>query len=130
MLAEGGRERSLRERGLTLADGVREVAELLDGDAQGYVAAVDAAAEALRDPERTPSARLLHALRVERASFFEYTLELARSHAAYFLDFELSSAREEALGETARRSLADAEAAAGQDPRPFAQYLRDYFART
>ena len=68
----------LRELGLELLDGVRAVAELLDADAQGYVAAVDAAAEALRDPERTPSAALLAALRSEQASFFEYSL-VARS---------------------------------------------------
>ena len=66
------------------------VAELLDADAEGYVAAVDAAAEALREPERTPSAALLAALKTEQASFFEYTLTLARTHAAYFRDFALA----------------------------------------
>ena len=40
---------------------------------RGYVAAVDAAAEALRDPERTPSAALLAALKSEQASFFDDT---------------------------------------------------------
>jgi glutamate--cysteine ligase len=127
---DGGRERSLRERGLEITAGVREIAALLDVDSQGYVAAVEAAEEALRDPERTPSAALLAALRSERASFFEYTLGLARSHAAYFRDFELSGAREQALAETASRSLEDAATAAGKDPRPFADYLRDYFSRT
>jgi glutamate--cysteine ligase len=127
---DGGRERSLRERGLEIAAGVREVAALLDVDAQGYVAAVDAAEEALRDAERTPSAGLLAALRTERASFFEYTLALARSHAAYFRDFGLSPAREQALVEAASRSQEDAATAASKDPRPFADYLRDYFSLT
>jgi glutamate--cysteine ligase len=127
-LVAGGRERALSERGLELLAGIREVAELLDADAQGYVAAVDAAAEALRDPERTPSAALLAALRNEQASFFEYTLALARSHAAYFRDFALAPAREQALAETARRSLEEAEALPSKDPRLFADYLRDYFS--
>jgi len=118
----------LSELGHELLAGVREVAELLDDDAQGYVAAVDAAAEALRDPERTPSAALLAALRTEQASFFEYTLGLARSHAAYFRDFALDLEREKALAETARRSLEEAEALPGKDPRSFADYLRDYFS--
>jgi glutamate--cysteine ligase len=130
MLVDGGRERTVRERGLELIAGIREVAELLDADAEGYVAAVDAADEALRDPERTPSAGLLAALRSERASFFEYTLALARTHAAYFRDFALAAAREQALIETARRSLDEAEAMAGKDARPFPDYLRDYFAET
>jgi glutamate--cysteine ligase len=129
-LVDAGRERPLRERGLELTAGIREVAELLDADAEGYVAAVDAAAEALRDPERTPSAALLAALRSEQASFFEYTLALAHTHAAYFRDFALGAAREQALLETARRSLDDAEALTAKDSRPFADYLRDYFAQT
>jgi glutamate--cysteine ligase len=126
---DGGRERSIRDRGLELTAGIREVAALLDADAQGYVAAVDAAAEALRDPERTPSAALLRALRSEQASFFEYTLGLARSHAAYFRDFELAASREQELAETARRSLEEAEALAANDQRPFGDYLRDYFSQ-
>jgi glutamate--cysteine ligase len=130
MLVDAGRERRLSERGLELIAGIREVAELLDVDSQGYVAAVDAAAEALRDPARTPSAALLTALRTEQASFFEYTLSLARSHAAYFRDFGLAPAREQALAETARRSLDEAEALPGKDPRPFADYLMDYFSPT
>jgi glutamate--cysteine ligase len=126
---EGGRERRLCDRGLELLSGIREVAELLDEDAQGYVAAVDVAADSVREPERTPSAALLRALRTEQASFFEYTLGLARSHAAYFRDFELAEAREQALADTARRSLEEAEALARQDSRPFADYLRDYFSQ-
>jgi glutamate--cysteine ligase len=128
-LVVSGRERPLRALGLELLEGVRAVAELLDADAEGYVAAVDSAAEALRDPERTPSAALLTALRTEQASFFEYTLGLARAHAAYFRDFALSAEREQALAETARRSLEEAAALPAKDPRPFAEYLHAYFAQ-
>jgi glutamate--cysteine ligase len=126
---DGGREQSLSERGFELLAGVRAVAELLDPDAQGYVAAVDSAAEALRDPDRTPSAALLAALKSEQASFFEYMLSLARSHAAYFRDFPLAAERDRLLTETARRSLEEAEAAEAKDPRPFEVYLRDYFSK-
>ncbi len=125
----GGLERPLREHGLQLLAGVRGVAELLDAGAQGYVAAVDAAAEALRDPSRTPSAALLTALRSEQASFFEYTLQLAHTHAAYFRDFALPEERERMLADTARRSLEEAEALAGRDSQPFERYLEDYFAQ-
>jgi glutamate--cysteine ligase len=128
-LVDGGRERTLSERGFELIDGVRAVAELLDSDGQGYVAAVDAAVESLRDPGRTPSAALLAALKSEQASFFEYMLMLARSHAAYFRDFALAPEREQALIETARRSLEEAEALEAKDPRPFEAYLRDYFSQ-
>ena len=128
-VVDGGRERRLSERGLEVLAEVRAVAELLDADAQGYVAAVDAAAEALREPERTPSAALLAALKGEQASFSEYTLMLARTHAAYFRDFALAAEREQALTEVARRSLEEAEALAAKDSRPFAAFLRDHFSQ-
>jgi glutamate--cysteine ligase len=128
-LVDGGREHRLADRGLELLQGVRGVAELLDAGAQGYVAAVDAAAETLRDPERTPSAALLSALRSERASFAEYTLALARTHAAYFRDFALGAEREQLLAETARRSHEEAAALARTDSQSFDAYLRDYFSQ-
>jgi glutamate--cysteine ligase len=127
---DGGRERPLRERGLELTEGIRAVAELLDADAQGYVSAVEAAADALREPDRTPSATLLAALRTERASFFEYTLGLARSHTAYFRDFPLTPEREQMLEAAASRSHAEAEALVHHDSRSFEAFLRDYFAET
>jgi glutamate--cysteine ligase len=126
-IVDGGRERSLCDRGVEMTEGIRGVAELLDADGEGYVAAVDAAVEALRDPERTPSAALLRALESEDASFFEYTLGLARAHAAYFRDLAPAEGRERMLAETARRSLDEAEALRGQDPRPFEAYLLDHF---
>jgi glutamate--cysteine ligase len=129
VFVDGGRERQLSERGLELLAPIRAVAELLDADGEGYVAAVDAAAEALRDPERTPSAALLAALRSEQASFFDYTLMLARTHGTYFRDFALTAERELMLAETARRSLDEAEALVTQDSRSFEAYLRDYFGR-
>jgi glutamate--cysteine ligase len=124
-----GRNRPLRDLGLELLVGVRAVAELLDADGQGYVASVDNAAEALREAERTPSAALLAALKSERATFAEYTLALARSHAAYFRDVALGAEREQMLEQTARRSLADAEALERDDSQPFEAYLREFFAQ-
>jgi len=89
---------------------------------------VDAAARALDDAEHTPSAALLAALRSEQASFAEYTLSLARSHAAYFRDFALRPEREHALEQVAARSLEEAAALAARDPRSFEAYLRDFLA--
>jgi glutamate--cysteine ligase len=128
-IRDTGRDRRLSERGLELCERIRAVAELLDADAQGYVAAVDAAREALRDPERLPSAALLAALKSEQASFFEYTLGLARSHAAYFRDFAVAPERELQLQDVARRSLEEAEALAAGDRGSFETYLQDYFAQ-
>jgi glutamate--cysteine ligase len=128
-LRDAGRERGLKERGLELCARVRAVAELLDADAEGYVAAVDAAVEALCEPERLPSALLLAALKGEQASFAEYTLRLARDHAAYFRDFALSPERERMLEDVARRSLDEAEVLAAGDKASFEAYLQGFFAQ-
>ena len=128
-IPDQGRERDLEEQGLTLCAKVRAVAELLDADKQGYVAAVDAAIEALREPERLPSAQLLAALKSEQASFAEYTLTLARDHAAYFRDFALTPERERMLEEVARRSLEEAEVLAAGDEQSFEAYLQAYFSQ-
>ena len=119
------RAAAARARARARSPASASVAELLDADAEGYVAAVDAAAEALRDPERTPSAGAVGGVaRPSRRAFSSTRSTLARTHAAYFRDFALGAAREQALVETARRSLEEAEALAAKDSRPFADYLR------
>jgi gamma-glutamylcysteine synthetase len=60
------------------------------------------------------------------ASFFEYTLEVARQHRSYFLALPLDHAKEEILEVAAARSLADAAALEASDDVPFDQYLRRY----
>jgi glutamate--cysteine ligase len=127
-IAYGGQQRPIADCGAELLRHVAEVAGVLDADGSGYVAAVDAAAVALREPERTPSAALLAALKRDKASFFEYTLRLAHDHAAYFRELALAPEREEALAATAARSLEEAQALVTKDSRPFEAYLRDYFA--
>jgi glutamate--cysteine ligase len=127
VVRDGGVERPLAALGLEHLEGIREIARLLDGDGANYGAAVDAAEEALKEPERTPSAALLRALRAEQASFFEYTLALARGHAAYFRDVPLASERERELAAVAERSLAEAAALARDTSQPFEAYLESFF---
>ena len=83
---------------------------------------------AFREPERTPSARLLAELRQRRASFFEYSLELARDHHEYFLAMRQDGDEERRLEQAAAESLAEAEALERRPAEPFADYLRRYFA--
>ncbi len=123
-----GRSQSLGECGTELLRDVMAIAELLDTDGADYASAVELARTALAEPERTPSAALLDALRREHASFFEYTLSLARSHAAYFETLALAPEREDSLAATASASLKEAAALERQDGRPFGAYLEDYFA--
>ncbi|MEO8464583.1 MAG: glutamate--cysteine ligase [Gammaproteobacteria bacterium] len=126
-IMHSGRQRPLAECGIELLREIASVAELLDVEGTSYGGAVEVAVAAVRDPDRTPSAALLAALGHERASFFEYTLKLAESHAAYFRELALAPEREESLAATASRSIDEAEALIHKDPRSFETYLQDYF---
>jgi glutamate--cysteine ligase len=125
-IVDRGRQRPLRECGNELLREVVAVAELLDADGSGYVAAVELALATVLEPERAPSAVLLDALRREDASFFDYTLALARSHATYFRELSLSAEREESLAVTVDRSFEEAAELERKDARSFAAYLKDH----
>ena len=127
-IAYGGKERPLAEAGLEIVGRLEGIAALLDADGEGYLAALDHAREALREPERTPAAALLRDLAASHATFVDYGLALARSHADYFARVALAPARAQDLEETAARSLAEAAQLERSQTRPFADYLRDYLA--
>ena len=125
----GGRTVELARWAREVLAEIREIAALLDEDDDGYVDSVEAQVAAAQDPERTPSAQILQHMRSEGASFFELALETSRRQHRYFSALTLPSGKEAWLDELARESLerqARLEAESGQ---PFADYLRDCFAR-
>ena len=108
---------------------IRDVAALLDEDDSGYVAAVDAQREAAANPELTPSARILHHMRSEDASFFELALETSRQQHRYFAELRLPAEKEAWLEKLARESIARQARLEAEPGPPFADYLRDQFAQ-
>lgn len=129
-IVAGGKERPLRDVGLDAVAQIGAIAELLDADGEGYVAAVEHARAVLEEPDRTPSAALLRDLKEERATFSEHALALARGHAAYFASLGLAGEREDELAAVAERSLQEAAALEAGTTQTFGEYLRDYFAQT
>ncbi len=128
-LPRSGREVPLKAWARELLDRMQGVAELLDGEDGDYSAAIDAQREALEHPEATPSGRLLRALVDERRGFFEYTLELARLHHAYFLALPVSAGREAELEAAASASLAEQRRFEERDAATtFDGFLAEYFA--
>jgi glutamate--cysteine ligase len=128
ILPHDGKAVPMRDWGLRILGRLESVAGLLDADRRDYGAAVDAAREALREPDATPSARILAELRSNAASFREFGLALARSHHEYFLSLDDESERQRELAAAARDSLREAEALAERPDAPFDEYLRRYFA--
>ncbi len=129
-LPRAGGTLPLEDWGLELLDRMQPVAELLDDGNRDYSAAIDAQREALASPEATPSGRLLEALIGERRGFFDYTLELAGLHHAYFLALPVSAGREAELEAAAAASLTEQRRLEERDrATTFDAYLTAYFAQ-
>nr|MBO2512413.1 glutamate--cysteine ligase [Gammaproteobacteria bacterium] len=126
-LPSGGTTRELGSWGLEVVDRLGDIAELLEGHTPGYVEALARQREALEDPDATPSARLLAAMRERGVSFAEYARGLASAHRDALLATPLSAAREAELDALAASSLAE-QARLEQDDTPFAEYLARYFS--
>jgi glutamate--cysteine ligase len=101
---------------------------LLDTDGGPYAAACAAQREALRDPERTPSAAVLADLRREGATFAEYGLALAHRHQEYFRALPLPADVAARLEAAARDSLAAAARLEAEPTPSFAAYLEAFSA--
>lgn len=125
----GGRAVRLARRAGDVLARIREIAAVLDENDDGYVDSVEAQLASAEDPERTPSAQILQHMRSEGASFFELALETSRQQHRYFSALKLPAEKEAWLGKLARDSLNEQVRLEADSGQPFADYLRDYFAR-
>jgi glutamate--cysteine ligase len=141
LVAKQGREKSLRLRrdgqDIQLVDWAREIltnvsaiAEVIDRSerTESYASAVAEMAARVDDPDQTPSARLLYELRDSGASFFEFALEVARSHKKYFSTIApLPEQRASELEQETRLSVERQRAIEAADDIDFEEYLARYF---
>jgi len=131
VLQRDGEPVSLHDWASEIVDKVRAVAELIDCQEEdnSYGDAVVLMASLVESPESTPSARLLRELQDNDCSFFEFALEVARGHKAYFQSIapmpeERAREFEEEASQSVQRQR-DIEAADSMD---FGEYLARYFA--
>lgn len=113
-------------------DGMEGVCELLDANHGGsvYRDALQEQREKLRDPDRTPSARILAELRETGESFFDYANRLSSRHMRHHLDHPLPDAVKDELTAIARQSLDEQQAREAADDMDFESYVRRYFEGT
>ena len=114
-----------------IVDAVAKVAEVLDATSrtQRYAAAVRACREALDDPQRLPSARVLDELRSRSEAFFEFAMRKSEEHRASLLAETLPPARKAALEAEAAASLRAQREIEAADRLSFPEYLERYFAQ-
>lgn len=128
-LQRGGRALSVQSWWAELVEPLRAVCHTLDaGEAdRPYEAALEIQIEAMKDPDRTPAARMLAEMRRERESFFEFALRLSRTHQQRIKQLELPEERKLYFSEAARQSLAQQGDIESADSITFEEYLKQYF---
>jgi len=129
-LMRQGREVRLGDWAEEIVSGVQAVAEQLDQQTgrDDYSAAAAAQLEVVRDPEATPSARVLQDMRDRRAGFFHYALELAQEYRDYFAALApLSDERRDLFEREAADSQKRQQELEAAERVDFAEYLASWY---
>ncbi len=122
----------LRDWGLGILDAMVPLCAYLDGwesadkPHQRVLAEMRAR---LKEPERTPSARVLAMMQSHDESYFEMTRRLSEQHRQFFKAQRLDPALEASFAQEAQTSMARQVALEASDTQPFSEFLADYFAQ-
>jgi glutamate--cysteine ligase len=129
-LKRDGGEITLKDWGLEMMERLRPVAELLDRERGGneHLQALAAQVAKLKDPDSTPSARVLAELRANGKSFADFALRQSEKHAAYFRAHPPSAEEQAYYEQLARTSLAEQEELERTQTGSFDDYVSAYRA--
>lgn len=125
-----GRGVPLRRWAEELLDAMVPAAELMDGGSGGLCAdSLRRQRDKVRDPDVTPSARMLAEMRANGEGFFEYAQRISSQHKEYFLGLELSAERRELFESLSRESRERQQELEMTDDIGFDEFLKRYFAQ-
>ncbi|MGR3985013.1 MAG: glutamate--cysteine ligase [Gammaproteobacteria bacterium] len=118
-------------RATALLRAMRPLAELLDQTAgrAEYARVLDLQLDKVRDPEATPSARIIREMGAQRESFYEFGLRMSEQHAAMFKQKPMDAQKLAARREEAEQSHARRREIEAGDEMGFDAFLEDYFRR-
>jgi glutamate--cysteine ligase len=121
----------LRNWAHELLEEMQAVCEFLDLSTEGspYCAALDAQLAKVKDPELTPSARMLNEMRDRGEGFYHFAKRKSEIHQHFFTNLPLSDERQKYFQEIAAKSLEDQQAIEAADEISFPEYLQRYFSQ-
>lgn len=129
-LQRNGQAVKLREwAGETLErmDGICEVLDAGD-ERKPYAAALQAQREALAEPAKLPSARILEDMHTHRESFFQFGMRRSLQHREYFRGRVLAPETQARFEQLTRDSLEKQVSIEAADRLSFDDYLAQYFS--
>ncbi len=130
-LRRGNASVALRAWALEVLDAMQGVCELLEQPLPEplYTRALARQREAVRDPERTPSAQLIAEMRTAGEGFFQTAMRLSQQHQRHFGEEPLPDADLGWFEQLARTSIEEQAALEASDAQPFDEYLQQYFSQ-
>lgn len=130
-LHRGDEKIHLREWAEEILSAMSGVGELLDNGQQDnlYSASLAAQQDKARDPDTTPSARMLAAMRSEGESFYHFALRMSRQHQNYFTDLKLDASQREMFTRLTGESIEKQQQLEASQSESFEDYLQRYFAQ-
>ncbi len=113
-----------------ILDAMYPVCVMLDQNepTRPYTAALYEQRQKIRNPELTPSAKMLSEMNFFGESFFAHAMRKSLIHQQYFLDRPLSADINEIFVEKAKASLQKQTEIEAADSIPFKTYLENYFS--
>lgn len=131
MLHRNGGEVALTAWGAEILSGMEAVVDLLEGEGStgAYRTAIRACGRLLKDPEATPSGRMLAMLRDSGDSLIDFGLQLAAGHRQHFLSRPDADNRHYQLLEIEALASLDRQCWIEEhDTLSFDEYLAAYYA--
>ncbi|MFZ0255291.1 MAG: glutamate--cysteine ligase [Gammaproteobacteria bacterium] len=124
-------DKSFDALAMEIFDSLESICELLDASEIGnpYRQSLATLKETVRDPEQTPSARVLQAMRVNHESFFDFAMRTAEQHRAYFAARPLSEPQRQLFEKWAQQSHLQQQALEASDDLPFDEYRIRYLSQ-
>lgn len=96
---------------------------------KAYSSSLQAQLEKVKDPDKTPSARMLAEMRTNGEGFFHFALRMSKQHQRYFQGLELSTEFIDKFRDLSEDSWLQQKAIEESETESFDDYLQRYFAQ-
>jgi len=128
-LKRGGGEILLRDWANEIFEQMSAGCELLDKDAEehAYCSTLQHQRAKIKDPDLTPSARMLAEMADNREEFYHFAMRMSQQHQQQFAERPLDVDKQASFETAARESIEKQHAIEDADEIPFATFLQNYF---
>lgn len=122
----------LHDWALEICESMRGICEILDAHERDrrYTRALENQVRAVRDPELTPSARILAEMRTHHESFADYALRKSKQYQRSFKSQSLPPEKTLQFEKISRESLEEQNRIEREQTEPFDMFLDRYFSQT